>query len=151
MTRFLGICALCTLFTTMLIACSQKNADLVDAASSGNLQKVESLLKDGADIEASSMDGLTPLEAAAKSGHLPVVRYLIERGASVNGDGKSDRTALGLAIIYEHTDCAEYLAKNGGQLRGTDTWKEGLLSTLRKDNKPELIDLVQQQRAKSAP
>lgn len=124
---------------------SEKNVALVESASSGDLQGVQKLLKEGADVEATALDGLSPLEAAAKGGHLDVVRYLVATaGASVNGKGSSTRTALGLALIYEHRDCAEYLASRGGELRGTEQWKNGLIKALQQDHQTELYNLVTQ-------
>jgi hypothetical protein len=123
---------------------SQKDVDLVDAALSGDLPKVQALLKQGADIEATAFDGLTPLDAAAKEGHLEVLKYLIDNGATVNGVGHSNRTALGDAAIYEHTDCVRYLISKGGEIRSTAEWRQGLLDRIRKDNKPELYDLVKE-------
>ena len=115
---------------------------LVDAASVGDLPKVMALLKDGADIEGTARDGLTPLDAAAKAGHMEVVKYLLDAGAAVNSPPDAVRTALGLAVVYEHTDCAQYLLSRGGQLRGTQDWKRGLMEALKRDNKMELYQLV---------
>ena len=129
----------------VLSACtSQKDVALVDAALSGDLPKVQALLKQGADIEATAYEGLTPLEAAAKQGHLDVLEYLIDHGAAVNGTGHSNETALGDAAIYEHTDCVRYLISKGGEIRSTAEWRQGLLDAIRKDNKPELYDLVKE-------
>jgi ankyrin repeat protein len=123
----------------------ERDADLVQAALNGNVARVQSLMQQGANVEATALDGLTPLDAAAKEGHLEVVKYLVEAGASVNGIDKTDRTALGMAIIYEHVDCAKYLISHGGQVRGTTEWKKGLLESLRKDNQIELYEIARQQ------
>jgi len=124
---------------------SQKDVALVDAALSGDLPKVQTLLKQGASIEATAFDGLTPLDAAAKEGHLEVLKYLLDRGASVNGSAHTDQTALSMAAIYEHTDCVRYLISKGGEIRGTAQWKQGLLDSIRKHNKTELYEIVKQQ------
>jgi hypothetical protein len=64
------------------------NAALVDAAVAGNKARVEALLAQGADINASvgTFSG-TPLIEAASRGHKGVVELLIARGADVNGKG----------------------------------------------------------------
>ena len=49
------------------------------AAESGRLPLVQYLCEDGADKEARTIRGLTPLLWAALEGHLPVVQYLSER------------------------------------------------------------------------
>lgn len=123
---------------------SQKDLALVDAASSGDLWKVQALLKEGADIEATAYEGLTPLDAAAKQGHLRILEFLIEHGAYVNGAGHSEETALADAAIYEHTDCVRYLISKGGEIRSTPAWRQGLLDAIQKHNKPELYELVKE-------
>jgi ankyrin repeat protein len=124
---------------------SRRDVALVDAALSGELPKVQSLLKEGANIEATAYDGLTPLDAAAKEGHLAVVEYLVASGAAVNGVAHSNRTPLGTAFVYEREDCVKYLVSHGGEIRSTPEWREGLLASLKRDNRTELYQLARQQ------
>ena len=49
----------------------------------GNLPVVELLIDRGADMNAETNGGETPLERAAAYGNLPVVEFLIDRGASM--------------------------------------------------------------------
>ena len=134
------------LFGLLQLGCSNNNdRALVEAALSGNLSGVQALVKSGANIEATALDGLTPLDAAAKQGQLDTIQYLLKSGAAVNGTQHTDRTPLGLAIIYEHTDCAQLLLSRGGELRGTMEWKHGLLETLKRDNKTQLAAIVEAQ------
>jgi ankyrin repeat protein len=136
---------LCVAFILVAACTSQRDVELVEAALSGDLPKVQALLSKGADIEATAFDGLTPLDAAAKSGHLDVLKFLIDHGASVNGVSHTDRTPLGTAAIYEHTECVRYLISKGGEIRGTPQWKQGLLDSIQKDGKTDLYDLVRVQ------
>jgi ankyrin repeat protein len=117
----------------------------VDAALSGDLPKVQTLLEEGANIEATAYDGLTALDAAAKRGHLDVLQYLIVRGAAVNGTSSDKRTALGLAAVYEHTECARFLVSKGGEIRGSAEWKQDLLASLKRDGKDDLYQIVKDQ------
>ena len=70
------------------------NSALLDAAWLGNLIVVESMLKAGADVNAKSKNGLTPLHLAAYCCHLRVVKALIEAGADVNSKNKRNWTPL---------------------------------------------------------
>ena len=54
------------------------------SADEGNLEKVELLLKHGANINARDQDGRTPLALAIISKHTAVVKLLIDHGADVN-------------------------------------------------------------------
>lgn len=58
------------------------------AAKWGKLKMVDLLMSKGANIEAKTRDGLTPLHCAARSGHHEVVDILIEKGAPIGAKTK---------------------------------------------------------------
>ncbi len=69
------------------------------AAIEGDLQKIETLLAEGADLEARNRAQETPLmfavdRAAKEPGHLEVVRYLLKQGAAANAQDQEGKTAL---------------------------------------------------------
>jgi ankyrin repeat protein len=53
---------------------------------------LEGLLKAGADLNAVSMDGQTPLHRAARSGNAKFISLLVERGARLDAKDKEGRT-----------------------------------------------------------
>ena len=55
------------------------------AAFEGHLPVVKYLCVQGADKEARSNGGISPLLWAAYNGHLPVVQYLCEQGGDKKG------------------------------------------------------------------
>lgn len=55
---------------------------------SGKANMVALLAESGAQVEARTRDGLTPLHCAARSGHEHVVDMLLERGAPISGKSK---------------------------------------------------------------
>lgn len=57
---------------------------LVEAASAGDLARVEAVLDAGADVDERDATGRTAVTAAVYGGHAAVVRHLIERGADVD-------------------------------------------------------------------
>lgn len=57
---------------------------LLEAARKGDLTTVQALIEKGANIEAKSPYGQTPLFFAARNGHEPVVRFLLGKGAKVD-------------------------------------------------------------------
>jgi len=57
--------------------------ELWNAAWRGNLQRVQQLVEQGADIEASNNEGLTLLHSAVYHGRLNILQYLVEQGADI--------------------------------------------------------------------
>ena len=73
------------------------------AASQGNLVKVESLVRDGVNVdEVVKEDGTTPLFLAAQLGHLEVVQYLVQQGADKNKATNDGFTPLFSAALKGH-------------------------------------------------
>ena len=67
------------------------------ASSSGKLDVVGFLIKQGADIHITDNDGSTPLHVASLKGHLDVIRMLVNSGIAVDVRDGTYRTPLALA------------------------------------------------------
>ncbi|WP_339905878.1 ankyrin repeat domain-containing protein, partial [uncultured Cyclobacterium sp.] len=63
-------------------------------ATFGKTQAAELLIKSGADINAKSSDGSTPLHTAAFYGRVEIVRALLEKKADIAVKNSYDATAL---------------------------------------------------------
>jgi len=96
----------------------------------GNVEAVTEFLSNGADVNAKTKLGQTPLHMAALAGHKDVVELLISKGADVNALTVSDpfkgedvpafaasaireKTPLDLALLLPET--ADLLRKHGGK------------------------------------
>ena len=112
---------LTTIAAVLLVGCGNPEADraLQVAARKGNIEAVKQHLAAGADVNAKSWNGMTPLhEAATKE----VAELLIAEGADVNakikgGEFKGE-TPLDWAINADEEDneCAiNLLRKHGGK------------------------------------
>ena len=75
----------------------------------GNIPAAMFLIELGADINASTNDGNTPLMEASTRGYISVVKKLIERGARLDASQKDGRTPLVAAVKNGHLLVAEYL------------------------------------------
>lgn len=76
---------------------------LVEAAGSGELETVRSLLEQGASVTATDDGGATALVAAAYGNHVDVARALIDAGADVNAKDATEQSAY-LIATSEVTD-----------------------------------------------
>jgi len=82
---------------------------LMLAAKRGDGQVVKSLLKKGADANATSEDGWTALMAASEGGHLAIVKRLLKYGADVNATDEYGWTARMSADLFEQWEVIEFL------------------------------------------
>lgn len=82
---------------------------LFNAILKMRLPMVESLLKNGTDVNVRNSDGMTPLMAAASTGNLQVIRLLLERGAATITVNNLGETAAQLAQRHGHTEAAAVL------------------------------------------
>lgn len=82
-----------TLFSTLVLAgflvgCAanggQKNLDLIQASRVGDVQRVKTLIDEGADLNAVDQEGWTPYLAASASGNWTVMKLLQEMGAKTD-------------------------------------------------------------------
>ena len=89
------------------------NIALRVAANNGSLDEVERLLGEGADINASSDNGMTPLILAAWNGHTNVVALLLREGANVAAKTKEGSTALAMASERNHQAVITLLRQYG--------------------------------------
>lgn len=86
---------------------------LCEAAKSGDTEKANTLIDDGADVSFFDGDGLTPLMRAAKHGHAAVVKRLLEAGAPWNALSPSNLSAGDFAMDSGHQDAFDLLLNAG--------------------------------------
>jgi ankyrin repeat protein len=115
----------------------------VSQASGGNIERVKSLIRQGANLEAIAFESWTPLSAAADQGHLTVVRELKAAGANVNTPDGAGNTPLFYAVIKGHTEIARFLLKEGGKINDWPRIKQFVVESVKKSGNPELIQLIE--------
>lgn len=114
--------------TVFLLVLHLKNVSLMSinvpcsipkACIDDNLEMVEFLVHNGADVNRQDNEGWTPLHATASCGHFSIARFLIESGANlaaVSSDGElvvdlaendSMKTLLQMSIHEQGIDCKE--------------------------------------------
>ena len=83
-----------------------------DAARTGNIEAVKQHLADGAEVNAKSSGGRTPLHWAANRGHEEVAELLIAKGAEVNA---MDVLLGWTPLDYAEGETADLLRKHGAK------------------------------------
>ncbi|XP_066925009.1 uncharacterized protein [Clytia hemisphaerica] len=99
------------------LAKSKDEEELID------LNFVESLLDNGADINFPDKHGQTALHEIARGWHPDVARFAIEHGADLNKCDSFGRTPLHLAAAVDYDDMVQFLVDNGADL-GAKTYGE---------------------------
>ena len=101
----------------------------LQASSSGHLEIVKLLLSHGADVNAQSSSGNTPLMYACASGHAEVVRSLLEAGANVEDHNENGHTPLMEAASAGHVEVAKILLEFGAGINThSNEFKESALT-----------------------
>ncbi|MCX6773422.1 MAG: ankyrin repeat domain-containing protein [Candidatus Micrarchaeota archaeon] len=95
---------------------------LIEAAKKGKLERIERLLKAGADIDTrrckqgSGYDGRTALMHAASTGYTPTCALLLEKGASIEAKDVNDLTPLMIAAESGKISTCAFLIEKGADL-----------------------------------
>lgn len=93
--------------------------DIFEATAAGDVDLVENFIQtDSTAINATYVDGFTPLGLAAYFGRVETVKYLIEQGAEVNmpAQNHAQVTPLHSAVANEHIEVATILLQNGANV-----------------------------------
>ena len=96
--------------------------DLGRASKEGNMQLMQALLEDGADINGQYQKTLTPLHWAAANGKTKAVLFLLKRGANSNARDGYLCTPLHWAAFFGQEDSLSLLLENGAdpEIRNKD-------------------------------
>lgn len=123
-----------------------KNGDtaLMFATSGGDLNMVKLLIKKGADPNAKTITGLTPLITANEEESK--IRLLLDSGARINDKDKTGQTAIFYALKNSQKKKLELLLKNGADPNVKDLQGNSPLEFARQlkesDEKKAMIELL---------
>ncbi len=95
---------------------------LQEAVVAQDVAKVQSLLKDHADVHVRDEKGNTALMFAAEGGHKEIVQLLLDANAAVNVTNSYGSTPLFKAVREGHVDAARLLLQRGANINVVDTY-----------------------------
>ena len=98
---------------------------ILGACEKGDVEKVKFLLKKGADIEARTSYGSTPLIIASYHGHIKVVKILLEKGADIEAKTYIESntfTPLIMACRKGRVEVIKILVKEGANIEIRDNY-----------------------------
>ena len=104
------------------------------AAFRGDIEKIKTLIKEGANPNALTRGGLTPLMLAVQKGHKDITAYLITHGADVNAKGENGFTALHSACLHRNYEIAEVLLDNGADVNAREDGNTPLMLAAYRDD-----------------
>jgi ankyrin repeat protein len=154
-----------------LLGWADTNVDdaLLKASAQGDLAEVRNLLEKGADVNARTDMGETPLHLAhseevarfliehgadvnARDGEygmtplfnqgIAVCRFLVEKGADVNAPSRKGVTPLMWAVYWDAMDKARFLVEKGADVNARDEYMKTPLHVAANWNKKELADFL---------
>ena len=106
----------------ILMLASASAPDLIRAAARGDVPRLRSLLKSGAQVDAVDSTGRTALLAATQGNHVEAARLLIEAGADVNKQDQIRDSAFLYAGAAGHLEILKLAWKAGANTRITNRY-----------------------------
>lgn len=126
---------------------AEAQAQLWEAAQTGNLANAQAALKAGADLNAldtrTNQNGRTPLNYAAEKNQAVLIQWLIEHGAEVNRANNTGFTPLHHAAESGSLAAAEALLKLGADLKAANRSGATPLAVARREGKAEVVLLLE--------
>lgn len=118
------------------------NKKLLNAAYLGSDDLVLKFLETGADPNATTLDGTTPLMYAADKGYLKTVKILVLNNADVNAKPENRVSALISAAMRDYFDIVEFLIRHGADINDLDNYGVSSLMYAAAYNYYSLCDLL---------
>ncbi|HRW08344.1 MAG TPA: ankyrin repeat domain-containing protein [Caldilineaceae bacterium] len=118
--------------------------DLIAAAEQGDIETVQSLLTQGAAVDAANSRGVTPLIAAAYRNQLAVAKVLIDAGADVNVQDRTQQSAYLISTADGYLALLKLTLANGADVHSLDSYNgTGLIRAADRGHVEIIAELLQ--------
>jgi ankyrin repeat protein len=115
---------------------AQSLPSLADAVEKKDRAKVDTLLKQGADVNASQADGMTALHWAVYHEDVSLARQLLKAGALAQAANRYRVTPLSIACTSGNSEIVTLLLEAGADANATQRGGETVLMTAARTGKP---------------
>lgn len=125
---------------------SQKrlNKRLVKAVRKGEIDKIQQLITDGANVSHKDEDDCTPLHYAVRAGHLHVIDELLRHGADIDAVDDWGHTPATLGSYLERNEIVKKLLKAGANPQATGDTGRNMLMYAASDGNIDLLKTLQE-------
>lgn len=105
--------------TAIYVAPLSIDEQFLNAVNQGDLNEVERLLQDGADINYKEphRQGMSALAVASSQGNSVMALFLVASGADVNLQNNSGETPLHFAVSANNLEIIQFLIENGADIQ----------------------------------
>ena len=153
LTRLIGsACLAMILLFTGALAAEEEDAKAVRpdgttplhwAVRADDLQKVESLLRAGANAKAADRYGITPLYLAAVNGNVTIIRKLLDAGADANAVDSTGETILMTATRTGAPEALKLLIDRGATVDAVDPeFQQTALMLAVRESHPDAVKVL---------
>ena len=112
------------------------------AVRQGDVAAMDTILRDGLDVDCCEETGMTPLMAAARAGHLGAVRRLLDAGASIDACAAVWGTPLMLAATSGYHDVMRELIEDGADVNAANRTGQTPLWCARNYGDDEMVRML---------
>ena len=116
--------------------------NLMIASSRGNDQEINRLIEKGADINAETEEGATPLTFAISNNRLSAVKTLINYNPQLNTITRAGESPLLIAVKNNNFEITEVLIRAGAEIDFKDPYGATPLHYSAINGNPDLVDLL---------
>ncbi len=116
--------------------------NLMIAASKGYVKEIERLIGKGADVDAATLEGATPLIFAIENNRLDAVNALLKHNPELNLATANDETPLLMAVKMRNFEIAESLIRAGADIEYSDRYGATCLHYAAINGYLEMLDLL---------
>jgi len=115
---------------------------LHQAIVDGDIEKVQSILADGVDINIRNKLNGTPLHTATEKQQKDIFKLLLDKNADINPINNDGETPLHLAVKSGQKDIVELLLAKGADVNIVSVRRENALSLAQKRGHTEIAELL---------